>query len=132
MYASPLNERIRKRKAFADSELNSNAGLIALPPPTLSAIPNPPHFPSHTQSMYAMQLYAQENRYRFHKVNQPTDEFTANRFVPRKGHHLSTHSCTDETNFIASNSTSPPTVVNTFCEIKPKLSFSIESIIGIK
>lgn len=132
MYASPLNERIRKRKAFADSELNSNAGLIALPPPTLSGIPNSPHFLSHSQSMYAMQMYAQEDRYRFHKVNQPTEELTANRFVPRNEHHLLTRSCTDETTFVESNSTSPSTVANTFCGIKPKLSFSIESIIGIK
>lgn len=136
MYVSPLSERIRKRKAFADSELDSSAGLMAIPPmpsPTLSAIANASSFPSHTQTMYAMQTYARENRYQFHKVNQHNDECDTNRFVRQHANHLPSHSNSDETNFFESNSTSPPSSTNTFSDqIKPKLSFSIESIIGIK
>lgn len=145
MYVSPLSERIRKRKAFADSELDSNAGLMAMPQssmpppsPTLSMNPNAPPFPTHTQPLYAMQTYAQEARYRFHKLNHRSEECDANRFVPRNAHHLpinnsrSSSSITDKTNFFESNSSSPPTSANTFSQIKPKLSFSIESIIGIK
>lgn len=137
MYVSPLSERIRKRKAFADSELDSRAGLMAIPqtslsPPTLSVHPNAAQFVSHTPSMFSMQTYAQENRYRFQKFNQRNEDCDANRFVPRIAHHLPTSTNTDETNLIESNSMASPTSVNTFGGIKPKLSFSIESIIGFK
>lgn len=101
LFESPLTERIRKRRAFADSRLMSA--------PILMKIPSPPPPQQQQQSPYLIATPAS--------------------FIPLKPlilppFEFAQRSLQLELTSQPATSTRPPS--------KPKLSFSIESIIGVK
>ncbi|XP_065083900.1 doublesex- and mab-3-related transcription factor 2 [Ochlerotatus camptorhynchus] len=100
LFESPLTERIRKRRAFADSRLMSAPILMKIPSP-------PPH--QQQQSPYLIATPAS--------------------FIPLKPLILPPFEFAQRS--LQLEQTSPP-APSTRPPSKPKLSFSIESIIGVK
>ncbi|XP_058448579.1 doublesex- and mab-3-related transcription factor 2 [Malaya genurostris] len=106
-FESPLTERIRKRRAFADSRLMSAPILVPVPGSPATALPNypSPGLPVMSDSMMAP----------LKPLILPPLEFVRNCL------RLPEMSCEEKRTQLAIE---VPT--------KPKLSFSIESIIGVK
>lgn len=153
-FMSPLTERIRKRKAFADTELDSSSGLLSvgLPQaPPLSMISstatgsNALAFSSMAfhQALYAMPLPAYSIK------DSPSDGIDFSNYSQSKSDNNPTESSTPTSkirivnnarlfsaNCSPQSKTPPATAESTtdymFNSVKPKLSFSIESIIGTK
>jgi hypothetical protein len=139
-YNSPLTDRIRKRKAFADTELNSTS--IPLPPATTTLTTTaattmtlPHHHPHHlaypgfgvtassyhqfAQSLYSGYVQHQQSSSCYSPNSSETSSATSDYPSP---------STPD-----ISTTTTTTTVASDMLPTTPKrLSFSIESIIGIK
>lgn len=159
MYLSPITDRIRKRKAFADSELDSNTNHLSMTIPQevtsalsiiqVPTVTNTITFPSHSPSIYSIPSsylhHSPQNR-----IAPNTNEMEFNHFLqpnPLQNYYNAEYHCYSNTNirskikiiedvklFDYSNGQlrSSPVASEEFSQIKPKLSFSIESIIGIK
>lgn len=161
MYVSPLTERIRKRKAFADNELESHAHLFALSTvssvsnlsPTYSSLPMPTstaatistvplnmHLPSVIDySAVHQSMITNENESTAYISTSIIDNYRSNnqhhcsesptsriRIIDDAKLYNMTRQTNDSSIYDSSNEQS-------HCiSAKPKLSFSIESIIGIK
>lgn len=173
MYASPLTERIRKRKAFADSELDSTTRLLPMlhstHPLTSNGAPVVMPSPTSPNQMYSMPLspyLMKDTLYNSNNVGYGT----AKGHAPANAHHAFEfsnylrsrvlHTYENNNNnveFGGGNSEThklrlvdesqlmgyyPTAAMSTEeCDMspercsnvaKPRLSFSIESIIGIK
>lgn len=162
MYVSPLTERMRKRKAFADNELESNAHLFAMS--SVSSVSNlsTPYtslsMPTATATAVTtvplnMQLSSVIDYSTIHQTmitseNESTEYLSTSHIG---NYQLSTeYPCSESStsririideaklcNMDGQNNDrlmcSPPTNEHShYISAKPKLSFSIESIIGIK
>lgn len=134
VYGSPLTERMRKRKAFADTNLEANENLI-----TMSSYSNHPSIANLSLSGYSMpNASATEMLRNFvdYQLNE-RQHYQPNVLYENSYERLSPPSFIDTNNF-----ESQPIRVQRISEInscasnqnncKPKLAFSIESIIGIK
>lgn len=133
VYESPLTERIRKRKAFADTSLEANENII-----TMSSFSNHPSIANLSLSGYSMpNASATEMLRNFvdYQLNE-RQQYQPN-VLYENYERLSPPSIMDNNNFEC-----PSIKVQRMCEknsyasnqnnCKPKLAFSIESIIGIK
>lgn len=161
MYVSPLTERMRKRKAFADTELESKSNFFGIPAPssvgnlssaysrlTLPTVPLNMHL-SHVidyntiqQSMITNECDSTEYQSISPILSSTMDnyrlntEYIATDTSPQRiriidDAKLSNMNRLNDDSLIYSSSTNEPN--NQHCtNHKPKLSFSIESIIGIK
>lgn len=160
-YVSPLADRIRKRKAFADSELDSSSHLFMVP--TQFSSNSSPPFVNHLSSVMSsatltMHLanaidynnIAQQTMHLSNEIDnvsirgdcsppQPINMYRSNQ--ENRAHNqiriiddaklyetIESQRMADES-FISAQSRFDSAGE---AEIKPKLSFSIESIIGIK
>lgn len=160
-YLSPLADRIRKRKAFADSELDSSSHLFIMPTP-FSSNSSPPFVNNLSSAMSSDTLTmhqtnaidynntAQQTINLSNKIDnvsirgdysppQPINMYTSNRENLTNNRiriiddaklyeTINTQGMVHES-FIGAQS-----ILDSAggAKIKPKLSFSIESIIGIK
>lgn len=131
MYVSPLSERLRKRKAFADRELDSSSSCILA-----SAISIPPYGIAYDQlaresTPYTTAIYDHNQHYvrsKLPPIQQPYahfyDDNVKEKLLPKIR--------------IVDESKLKETAYNDRCHsdfnltnAKPKISFSIDSIIGI-
>ncbi len=129
MYVSPLSERLRKRKAFADRELDSSASCIlassvSIPPyglnyeqlsreqtPFITAIYD------HNQQYVRSKLSSTQHYHHFYDGNVKEKLLPKIRIVDESKLKDSTYDlCNSEYKMTSA---------------KPKISFSIDSIIGI-
>lgn len=130
MYVSPLSERLRKRKAFADRELDTSASCILA-----SAVSIPPyainydqlsreHYTSPIPSLYDHnQHYARPKLPSVQHYPHFFDGNAKEKLLPKI--RLVDESKLKETTYDLCNSEYKVT------NAKPKISFSIDSIIGI-
>ena len=128
MYVSPLTERLRKRKAFADRELDTSASCILA-----SALPIPSYglsFDQMTreQTPYVAAIYDHNQHYVRSKLSQQHyqhfyDGNVKEKLLPKI--RLVDESKLKDTTYDLCNSEYKMT------NAKPKISFSIDSIIGI-
>lgn len=152
MYMSPLTERMRKRKAFADTELESS--LFTLPSP--SSVTNLSSSYSHLSMLTLPQTMHLSSASDYHTIQQSrmASESDMTEYLPTstmEGYPLHEHPSSNApshkiriiddaklANMSLQNNEpliySPSSIQhNSHCtNAKPKLSFSIESIIGIK
>lgn len=165
MYVSPLTERMRKRKAFADTQLESSGHLLTMP--TFSAhstpsitnlslsysrlsIPNSSptsHFNNFVdlnpceQQQQQQQITLNENTCDYLPSSIMTQNYQQHEYLnterlpakiriidEAKLYNISAQHMNNESFAHAKSSIND----NNHCNAKPKLSFSIESIIGIK
>lgn len=162
MYVSPITERIRKRKAFADTELESNNSrlIFAIPSPSsvgnLSSqyaqrtMPTMPTIPTLPLTMHLSSVidYNTIQQSMITNDSETADYLPTTSPSTMDNYRLDEHSCSpnririiddaklsnmnrhNNESLIYSPLTNEPN--NHFVSAKPKLSFSIESIIGIK
>ncbi|KAG4073153.1 hypothetical protein HA402_002542 [Bradysia odoriphaga] len=130
MYVSPLSERLRKRKAFADRELDSSSSCILA-----SAISIPPYGINYDQlsrepTPYITAIYDHNQHYVRSKLpsTQPYPHFYEDNVKEKLLPKIR----------IVDESKLKETAYNDRCHsdynmtnAKPKISFSIDSIIGI-
>lgn len=162
MYVSPLTERMRKRKAFADTELESNSHLFGVPSPSsvgnLSSAYSCLTMPTMPLTMPLSRI----NDYNTIQQSMITNECDSAEYLPISPPLPSTmDNYRSNTEYLATIESSPQRIriiddaklfnmnqrqcndsmiycpltnePNKHCNsAKPKLSFSIESIIGIK
>lgn len=154
MYVSPLTERMRKRKAFADSELESNSHLFALSTTPAAVNLSSPYtrltMPNVPLSMHLSSVI----EYNTIQQSMITNESEMVEYLPQitpppsmdYDYRLNEYSCKESspnririiddaklTNLQRTNKDSHNYSPSTYgASNKPKLSFSIESIIGIK
>lgn len=129
MYVSPLSERLRKRKAFADRELDTSASCILA-----SAVSIPPYTINYEQlareqapfitAIYDHnQHYARSNLPPQHYHNNSYDGNVKEKLLPKI--RIVDESKLKDATYDLCNSEFKMT------NAKPKISFSIDSIIGI-
>lgn len=134
VYGLPMTERIRKRKAFADTHLEANENII-----TMSSYSNHSSIANLSLSGYSMPNASAAEMLRNFVDYQLNEQQNYQPCVLYQSSYerLSPPSIMDNDNFEC-----PPIKVQRISEInscasnqnncKPKLAFSIESIIGIK
>lgn len=139
MYASPLTERMRKRKAFADSHLETSQHIITMSsfsPQTMSTIPaNHPMLSDYTDpNACATELLRNFVDYQFNEQQryQRAIVFDECAYEP-----ISPSAHMENANLEYPSLKVQRIDGNNACDMnenncKPKLAFSIESIIGIK
>lgn len=128
MYVSPLSERLRKRKAFADRELDTSASCILA-----SAVSIPPYginydHLSREQAPYITALYDHNQHYARSKLSSQHyhnyyDGNVKEKLLPKI--RIVDESKLKDATYNLCNAEYKMT------NAKPKISFSIDSIIGI-
>lgn len=127
MYASPLSERLRKRKAFADRELDSSASCILASAVSMSPYGVNYDQLSREQGPFITARYDHDQHYvrsklsshyhHFYDVNAKDKIFPKIRIVDESKLKDSSYDFRNS-EYVMTNA-------------KPKISFSIDSIIGI-
>lgn len=138
VYASPLTERMRKRKAFADSHLEASQHIITMssfsPPPMTTFTANHPVLSAYTDpNPSATELLRNFVDYQLNERQQQQYQ-RATVFNECAFERISPSAHIENTNFEYSSVKVQRIHGINACEnkCKPKLTFSIESIIGIK